>query len=57
MTADEMIAIKHQISLEAAEMTVEERRAFYSEGAAEVQKRVDALRAEKESNTATVRAR
>ena len=46
MTAEEMIAIKHKISLEAVGMTVEERRILYSNGAAEVQKKIDALRAE-----------
>ena len=47
MTAEEMIAIKHKISLEATGMTVEERRVSYSSGAAEVQKKIDALRAER----------
>ena len=53
MTAEEMIAIKHEISLEAAGMTVEERRILYSNGAAEVQKKIDALRDERDTSKPT----
>ena len=52
MTAEEMIEIKHRISLETARMTVAERNAYYSKGAAEIQEKIDKLRAENEVQNA-----
>jgi len=46
---DEIREIREKKSLETIGMTVEEKAAYYSKGAAEVQKRIDAIRAEKES--------
>ena len=56
MTVEEVIAIKHKMSLETASMTAEERRVYYSEGAAKAQAQIDAYRAEREANTVPAKA-
>ena len=53
MPIEEMIKTRHRISLEIAGMTVEEMNAYFAKGAGELQKRIDALRAEKEKKQAT----
>jgi len=44
MTIEEMIKIKQAISLETARMTLEQKRAYYSRGAAELQSKLDDLK-------------
>jgi hypothetical protein len=46
MNIDEVRAIKEKMSLETAGMSVSELHSYYSKGAAGIQKRIDALRAE-----------
>ena len=53
MTVKEVREIRERQSLETAGMSVDELKAYYGKGAAEMQKRIDALRAEKQTGTAT----
>jgi len=46
MTIEEVRAIKEAMSLETVGMGANELHEFYSRGAAEIQARIDALRAE-----------
>jgi len=45
MTVDEVRAIKEKMSLETAGMSVSELHSFYSNGATEIQRKIDAIRA------------
>ena len=45
MAIEEIRTIKEKISLETCNMTGEELYSYYSKGAAEIQKRIDARRA------------
>jgi hypothetical protein len=51
MTIDEVREIKERISLEACNLTGDELRKYYSKGATEIQKRIDAHRSKSAKNT------
>ena len=51
MTVKEVREIRERQSLETIGMTVEELNTYYGKGAAEIQKRIDALRAENTEST------
>ena len=50
MTVKEVREIRERQSLETIGMTVEELNTYYGKGAAEIQKRIDALRSESADN-------
>ena len=50
---EEIREIRERNSLETIGMSVDELNAYFAKGAAEAQKRIDAIRAEKEQKRAT----
>ena len=53
MKAEEMVAIKHELSLKAAKLKGEELYQFYNQGASEIIKRIDEKRAAAEAKHAS----
>ena len=54
MTVDEVRAIREKKSLETVGMSVSELNAYYSKGANEMQKRIDAIRKKREDESRQV---
>jgi len=54
MTVDEVRHIKEKISLETAGMSVSELNSYYAVGAGEIQKKIDAIRKQQDSDNMCV---
>jgi hypothetical protein len=54
MTIEEVREIKERISLEIVGMSVDEMNAYFAKGTAEVEKKIDAIRKQKEAENKRV---